>query len=282
MRSLLYLTLLVFLPVAVVGGSELQIMVLDVGEGQAVLLKRENKSVLIDTGHAGMARSVLDKLAYYGVSQLDRIILTHLHPDHASGFYRIREAFPSATIYDNGDLSATHSNIDMVRWLATALIDEQSRKVLRAGDNIVWMGVKITTLWPSRLEGSDLNRNSLVFVIEYAASTAILMGDVSSDVELQLLDKGVIPRDVELLVAGHHGSKYTSHEKFLQRLRPKTCVVSVNAENIRGYPDSATLRRLNDYCQELLRTDITGDIVIAWHTHNKDPNQTKPYMVGDE
>jgi competence protein ComEC len=195
---------------------------------------------------------------------------THLHPDHASGYFRIREAFPKARIHDNGDPAALESHIDMVRWTASALQAEQHREVLRAAAGFDWLGVTITTLWPHRVAGDDLNRNSLVLRIGYRCVTALLMGDTGQEVERRLLDDGSLIRHIDLLIAGHHGSSQTSREAFLQALTPRHCVISVNRGNIRGYPDPSTLQRLNNACGRLYRTDLDGDVRLTWQDGEAD------------
>ena len=274
MRPLLFL-LLLLLPLTTTEASTdtLQIFILDVGEGQAILLKRMNKGVLIDTGHAGMARSVLDKLDNNGVTQLDHLIFTHLHPDHASGYFRIREAFPNTIIHDSGDKTALSSPIDIVRWVANSLSDDPKREVLKAEDRLNWMDVEISVLWPYSPESTDLNRNSLVLVIHYFDSTAMVMGDAGSIVEQQLLQNNSLPKNIELLVAGHHGSANTSSTQFLQKINPETCVISVNINNVRNYPSSTTVERLTRHCQRVLRTDVEGDIKLVWKTYSHSPGR---------
>lgn len=106
------------------GAIPFRLIVLDVGEGQSILLQRGRHGVLIDTGHAGKARYVLQQLQTYGVSQLDYLVLTHLHPDHASGYFRIREAFPNTPVLVH-NYSFTNEKVpDMSRWVAEALASD--------------------------------------------------------------------------------------------------------------------------------------------------------------
>ena len=275
MRSLLFLLLLLPLTTTEASNHTLQVFILDVGEGQAILLKRMNKGVLIDTGHAGMARTVLDKLDINGVTQLDHLIFTHLHPDHASGYFRIREAFPNTIIHDSGDKAALSSPIDIVRWVANSLQDDPKREVFKAENRLNWMDVEITALWPYSSEGIDLNRNSLVLAIRYCGATVMVMGDVGSSVEHQLLQNNSLPKNIKLLVAGHHGSANTSSAQFLQKINPETCVISVNTNNIRNYPSSTTVERLTHHCQRVLRTDIEGDIKLAWEPYSHSPGKCR-------
>lgn len=183
--------------------DRLRLLALDVGEGQAILLQ---SGVLIDTGHAGMARHVLDRLKANGITQLDYLILTHLHPDHASGYFRLREAFPATDILDHHQAPSTKVP-DMVRWVTEALAIDKYRQSFQAGDRIVWQGITLAALWPNGTAGGNINDNSLVIEISHGKHRALLMGDVSSKIEEQLLSAGLLHGPYGILVAGHHGSQ---------------------------------------------------------------------------
>ncbi|HKJ05049.1 MAG TPA: MBL fold metallo-hydrolase [Geopsychrobacteraceae bacterium] len=103
--------------VASLRAEALHIRVLDVGEGQSVLFHKNGRAILIDTGHAGAARSVLDRIRQLQINALDILILTHLHPDHASGFFRIHEDFPGVTVADSCFPVSTDMTLDMIRWV---------------------------------------------------------------------------------------------------------------------------------------------------------------------
>lgn len=244
-------------------GDALRVVVLDVGEGQSILLKRGDRGVLVDTGHLGKARHVLDRLAAHGVRRLDYLVLTHLHPDHASGYFRIREAFPQARVLDNGQEIPPDFTPDTVRWVHRALERDSNRCTVRAGDVIRWENVQLRVLWPDRPEGPDLNRNSLVLEARFREQSLLIMGDVGRAVESRLLDRGVVPDRVALLVAGHHGSAETAGPEFLNVVQPGVSVVSVNADNVRGYPDSGTVARLRRHSDKVYETYRDGEIVLA-------------------
>jgi len=149
--------------------EELDIRILDVGEGQAVLLSKGERAVLIDTGHAGKARLILNKMENLNIRQLDYLFLTHLHPDHASGYFRLHEAFPTTSIGDSCYPVKPNTTPDMTRWIAIDLEKNPNRKCLSAGDVIDWSGTRISVLWPrlpiQPLAG--LNHHSLVLEISH-------------------------------------------------------------------------------------------------------------------
>ncbi len=249
----------------IVQAQELRLIVLDVGEGQAILLRHGAHGVLIDTGHAGQALRVLQALSENDVQKLDKLILTHLHPDHASGYFRLREAFPDTPGLDAQHPLPHNVSPDMVRWVNEALAADPLRQRLSAGDTLPWGDVHIEVLWPTVFTGDNLNRHSLVLRIRHGDSSVLTMGDADQEVERQLLrQKGTLSADV--LVIGHHGASDAGGTAFLTAVQPAYSVISVNSGNLRGYPDEGTLQRLAIASRQVLRTDEQGDICLRLPT----------------
>jgi competence protein ComEC len=273
-KSALLIVCLAF-PVAAV--AELRLLVLDVGEGQSILLVRESRGLLIDTGHAGQSPSVLDAIQAEGVRSVEQIVLTHLHPDHASGYFRLREAYPNAVVFESGHRVPALAAPDMTRWVAEALDRESagSKRELRSGDRWIWRDVELGILWPENPDGVNLNRHSLVIELSFGKVSALIMGDVDKMVEAELLKRGSLPAGVGLLVVGHHGAADSSSERFLDVVRPQIVAVSVNAGNVRGYPSAATLERVQRYSRKVHRTDRDGSLCLEWRREEREPQECK-------
>ena len=237
-----------------------KIIVLDVGEGQAVLFADAPHGILIDAGRAGIGRKILQSLQHYGVEQLDYLLLTHLHPDHIGGFWRIAEAFPGAVVADNCHPDFGLWAPDVSRWLSEDLNAQDQRNCLRQGDVINWRGSELRVLWPQQPSGRDMNAHSLALLWLVNDKQILVMGDANQHSERQLLADDYLPTSVDLLVAGHHGSKSASTLPFLKKVKPKVVAISVNANNLRGYPHEESLERLQSNSSLLLRTDFDGDI----------------------
>lgn len=237
-----------------------RVVVLNVGEGQAVLLKRGNHGILIDTGHAGMATHVLARIRSHNIDKLDFIILTHLHPDHASGYFRLREAYPEAIILDNHHPLPIDIKPDMVRWVHMALGQDKLRRKITAGDKIRWQNVSFQVLWPGNFTDNDLNKHSTVLLIKYGHERILIMADAGCEVEQRLIAQDALSEPTSLLVVGHHGANDASTQAFLSSIKPKHCAISVNENNIRGYPAPQTMMRLETACNTVLRTDTDGEL----------------------
>jgi len=240
--------------------EKLRVVVLNVGEGQAILLKRGKRGTLIDTGHAGMAAHILARIKSHDIDELDFIILTHLHPDHASGYFRLREAYPEAIILDNHHPLPMDIKPDMVRWVHIALGQDKLRRKIKAGDETKWQGVSIQVLWPGDFTDNDLNKHSTVLLVKYGHERILIMADANQCVEQRLMAQDALGEPTSLLVVGHHGANDASTQAFLSNVKPSLCAVSVNPNNIRGYPAPQTMMRLQTACNTVLRTDVDGEL----------------------
>lgn len=242
--------------------SQPRLIALDVKEGQAILLQHQHRGLLIDTGHAGQALNLLSKLEHYGVSELHAVIFTHLHPDHASAYFRIREAFPQSRFYSNCHTIEVGKAPDISRWVADDLQNNPAHQCLGANDNLSFGATELDILWPDKIEGGNLNYNSLVIHIKMKQRNVLLMGDANIAVEKKLLDAGRLPNRIDTLIVGHHGWHNASSEALLKQLKPSQAIISINANNGRGYPHASVLQRLQQHGATISRTDKHGDILL--------------------
>lgn len=246
-------------------GEYLQCVIIDVEEGQAVLLQREEAGILIDTGHFGKQQALQEALQRYGVTTIEAVILTHLHADHASGIFGLMADFPQAVIYESGQRLAFNPSMDSYRWVADKL-DSGSWEVrqLGQGNAIAWRDALIKVLWPAQPSGDDLNSRSLVLSISFAGKTILIMGDVGRQQENQLVQDKLLPGNVDVLVVGHHGAADATSTALLQWTSPEYAVISVNSNNMRGYPDEMVIKKILKSGARLHLTSEKGDFV--WRT----------------
>jgi len=249
-------------------------IVLDVGEGQSVLLQRGTAGILIDTGHFGKTYEVVKTIRSYGIESLEYIFLTHLDPDHASGIFGLMESYPQAIIYESGHRIPFDPHLDSYRWVAEALDSKrwEVRKVLQGG-GFDWKGVKIEILWPEFVTGLILNSQSLVIDVRYNAAHLLVMGDVGVNEENQLLVEKRLPQKVEVLVVGHHGALDATSESFVENVQPKYSVISSDKDNMRGYPDNKVVSKLIKSGTHLHLTAEQGDFV--WNSSGLNANHNK-------
>ncbi len=266
-RPLCLFVLFLVLLTAKPGNASLRVVMLDVGMGESVLLVENNRGVLIDTGLPSYTDHVKQRMAESGVKQLDYLLLTHLHPDHAGGYPQIRETWPKTPVFDDCHISPTlhSSEEDFFVRTRQELLNDPIHSCLQAGDSLSWQGHTLTILWPERLQSTtNLNAHSLVILFTTRQGvTVLLMGDANQDVERSLvpvLSSLLKDSAVDIYMAGHHGAIDTGADEFLQTILPKTSLISVGKENAFGYPAAKTVHLLTQYSGSLLRTDQDGEI----------------------
>jgi competence protein ComEC len=218
---------------------------LDVGEGSATLIETENnKHILIDCGNVITGARVLDFCRRAGIKELDALIITHPHADHMGGVFQLLSELNIKRVYDNGQLIPAVPQGDIFRWYGEAVRHLKNYKILRQGDRLSWPGLVIDVLWPSQPLGKNWNGNALVLRIKAGSSRLLLMSDAGKRVEAALLAANVDLR-AEVLQIGHHGAADASSPAFLRAVSPRLAVISVNKDNIRGYPAPETLHLLS-------------------------------------
>ncbi len=239
--------------------GELSLVVLDVGQGDSLLLCSEGKWALVDAGTPESAPVVLKALKDYGVSSLELAVATHPHADHIGGMAAVLDACPPGEFWmpDAVHTSAAYENmLDAVERSGADAVLAQT------GDTFALGSARITVLSPGgdAPYAGSLNNMSLVLLCEGGGVRLLLTGDAELPVEQALLQNGLPQADV--LKAGHHGSSTSSSRAFLQAVRPRYAVISCAAGNSYGHPHRETLEAFADMGVQVLRTDTQGSILL--------------------
>lgn len=247
--------------------APLRVHFIDVGQGDALLLTTpRGKAVVIDTGGvlASLsdfdvgARVVVPYLKHYGVQEIEYLILTHAHDDHAGGASALRRSFPVRHV-----LIGREDRREYAKVFKTSLESCNSFIPAYTGQEIVLDGVRLEVV--QAMDGTNNrtgNEASNVIKISYGVHDFLVTGDLDAAGEQKLLAGGANIGSTVLKV-GHHGSKTSSTENFVQRVKPQYAVISVGADNRFGHPNQAVVERLRQNQAEVLRTDQSGAIVFA-------------------
>lgn len=226
--------------------------VMDVGEGQCILMQSNGKYLLIDCGgntDNGAADTASQTLLSQGVSKLDAIALTHFDRDHAGALSYLLSRVNSDCIYVP-DLEDS------------GLIDsEASEKIVRIAESIrIPFGDGILTLTkPGNLKSA--NENCLCILFESEKCDILITGDRSRSGEKRLISSMLLP-DVDVLIGGHHGSKYATSQELLDAVQPEIVIFSVGSNNVYGHPAQEVLDRVEQNHSRIFRTDRDGTIVV--------------------
>ncbi len=262
----LIFVLLIWLPFSIVAFAQpLKIHFIDVGEGEATLIEAPNaESILIDSGNSISGFKLSGYLKENNIRQLNHLIFTHAHLDHIGGSFLIAQSFPVENVYDNGeDLSGLAAERDIYRWYSELIRERASYRALRVSDQLLAGDLSLEVLWPDKpFLGSDFNINSLVVMIKYKDFRCLLMADATVSVEETLL-KADRDLKADVLKVGHHGSGDASSQEFLRAVFPGVSIISVNKNNIRGYPAKEVLARLREVESVVYRTDRDRTVVVT-------------------
>jgi competence protein ComEC len=246
-------------------GSGLALHFLDVGQGDgAVLRTPAGRWVMIDAGprndrnDAGR-RVVIPFLASHGARDLALAIVSHAHADHLGGVLSVLERFHPGLVLEPGE------QVDdplYYRFLDQLAAESLAWHRGRRGESFILDSVRFTVLhpyaeWPGW--GEDLNEDSLVLLVEYGDFQVLFAGDAGFPAESEM--RGRV-HAVDLLKVGHHGSRGSTGDEWLDSLRPQAAIISVG-QNTYGHPSGETLSRLLRHRAALWRTDRDGPITVT-------------------
>ena len=238
-----------------------EIVVLDVGEGSATLIRTAAGNVLIDAGPENAQEKLCGHLRQLGVRDFDLVIFTHPDEDHIGGGDAVLRAFPVREIWTNGAADANDSYDTLIR---TADEKAVSVRCVAAGETAEVGDVSLSVLSPLAGEAEADNEGGLVLMLSLGGKRILLAGDAGQSTEKKLLQR-LAPDDLraDVLIAGHHGSNSASSAEFLAAVSPNEIVISCGAGNEYGHPDGRALKRMRAVCDTIRRTDLEGDIRIG-------------------
>ena len=233
--------------------------VLDVGQGQCVLFVSQDHAAVVDCGGSGM-NSAGDKLGnqleLLGIRELDALILTHYDSDHINGLEALLERTRVTQVIAPTP-EADSQDAETVKTLC-ARYDIPWNQLKR--DETLSVGAGRLEIYAPLTEGQS-NESGLAVVSTVHDFDVLVTGDMDKATEKKLLKAKPLP-DVEVLVAGHHGSSYSTGKELLDATTPEAAVISVGEENSYGHPGQATLDRLKERNIAVYRTDLEGTITI--------------------
>ncbi len=250
--------------------SDLQVHFIDVGQGDCTLVMSGGKALLIDAGENGHETEVLNYLRSTGVKRLDYIIATHQHSDHIGGLPEVLEEFGADNlIMPRLTKAQTPTNSTYTAFLKA--VKASDAKVISAKPGLIYAlgDAEFEILGPVTDDCEDINSMSAVTKITYGETSFLITGDAERDEELEIMDNGAY-LDCDVLRVGHHGSSTSSCKPFLDAVTPEVCVISCGADNDYGHPHDKVLDRLENYTDDIYRTDICGSIVFTSDGENLD------------
>ena len=243
------------------GSMPVRVDFFDVGQGDCTLISANGKHILIDAGENDQADRVVAYLRQKNIEKLDIVIATHPHSDHIGGLDVIVSRFEVGQVImpklSEEQTPTTKTYLDLL----TAIADKNV-KVKRAepGEVIEIGGGRLEIRGPLSTY-TDINNSSVTARYVYDGVSFWIAGDCSKEAEKDLLSQNKVDKTPVYKVS-HHGSNTATTQKFLDKLQPDYCVISLGADNSYGHPHKEISDRLKKLGIPVYRTDLNGTVTI--------------------
>lgn len=266
-QQLLLVGVLVALLLVVGGGSvpATKVVFLDIGQGDSILLQDGMRQVLVDGGAGKTVLTRLSEELPYFDRSLEVVIATHPDRDHLEGLLHVLEKYPVKLVILPPIAHTSQLQDEWLRRLVAAVERKSvAYRFAGAGQKLQVGDMAITIVGPLAAEGTlagKTNNASVLTRVDIKELSLLLTGDAEAGVERELVARnpgGTL--DVDVLKAGHHGSKTSTSQELIAATSPQMVVVSAGKDNSYGHPHPTVLERVQRASSSMLRTDLAGSI----------------------
>lgn len=238
-----------------VAQEDLLIDYIDVGQADSILIRNQDKVMLIDAGTNEAGETVVNYLENLGITKIDYLIGTHPHEDHIGGLDDVINKFDIGQIYMPKIETTTKTFEDVLEAIENKNLTVTAPN---KGDEIVLGQATGEFMTEPILDKDNLNVSSLVFRLEFGNNSFLFMGDAEEENE-----KTISWPRTDVLKVGHHGSSTSSSEEFLKQVQPQYAIIMVGEDNSYGLPTQETINKLNTIGSTIYRTDENGTIQLT-------------------
>jgi len=234
--------------------QKLKVNFLDVGQGDAILISQGNNQILIDGGPSG--QTLLEKMGRnipFWDRKIEMVVVTHPDQDHIQGLVSALKNYRVENILEN----SRESDSQVYQNLKNEIENKKINKIdAEAGTKIKFSnGAEMEIIYASKENTKDTNSKSIVSKLIFGENSFLLTGDIP-DVEENKINEP----EAKVLKISHHGSKNSTSEDFLEKVKAQKAIISVGKNNRYGHPAPELLERLQKFKLEIFRTDEKGDI----------------------
>ncbi len=241
-------------------GETLEVHFIDVGQGDATLIKQGDHAMLIDAGDNDKGTAVQSYLQHQGVDHLDYAIGTHPDSDHVGGLDVILYKFSWDTVILPDLEKDTKTYQDVLR-----VIQDKREEITypKAGTSYALGNAEFTIIAPVKEDyGDNWNDYSVGILLQFGENRFVFTGDAEEDAEQDMLAEGV-DLSADVLKAAHHGSDTANTMEFLEEVNPDAVVISCGEGNSYGHPRAEAMNHFRSIGTEIYRTDEQGTIVAV-------------------
>ncbi len=239
-----------------------ELVLIDVGQGDALLLRDGETAVLVDGGGWRRAdfggRVLLPALARVGVTRLAALVLTHPDLDHCGGLVDIAGYLPVEEVWTAPGWREERCARDLLTLPGVGL------RTFWRGESAAIGRWRISALHPAAGDRSRGNDRSLVLLAETGIRRVLLTGDLEAAGERRVLASGLLAEPVDVLKVAHHGSRTSTGSVFLSAAAPRLALISAGLGNPYGHPSPVVVERLRSRGVPILRTDLSGMVRVGF------------------
>lgn len=231
---------------------------LDIGQGDSIFVELPNSEcMLIDAGISNKGEYIEDYIINTGYNKIDYLIATHPHADHIGSMDYIVSNMDIGSIYMPNVVSTTKTYERLLESIREKGLKVRSAK---AGMSIIDENdLSVDILGPVDIDEDELNNCSIIIKITYENDSYLFVGDAEKE-ELRTVTADM---SADVLKVGHHGSRTSATEKFLEEVNPMYAIISCGTDNDYGHPHKETINLLEDFNVEYYRTDLHGTITVT-------------------
>lgn len=245
-------------PKKVTMNTDQQVVVhyIDIGQGDSTLIEYKDFDMLIDGGDNNKTDKLFNYLKKQEIDDFEYVVATHMDADHIGGLDDVINTYQVENIIDSGTSKSTKT----YKRYQQAYLSKKIKPIEDYDFTIEideYFSVKIIETVDN---SKDENENSVIVQVTYGNVDYLFTADMEKEVEKEVLSKFT---DIEVLKVGHHGSKTSSSDAFLDRVKPEYGVISCGLDNRYGHPHKEILQEYKSRGIPLYRTDLNGTIVVA-------------------
>ena len=234
--------------------ENLKVYYIDVGQADSILIMNNGESALIDAGNNEDGQDVVNFIKSKGITKLNYVIGTHPHEDHIGGLDDVINNIDIDKIYLPKIQTTTKTYQDVL----TAIQNKNKTiTTFKKGDKFSIGEANSEIMTDSISDKNNLNLSSNIIRMEYNKTSFLFTGDAETENE-----KAIEWSQTDILKVGHHGSKTSTSQKFLNQIKPTYAIISVGKDNDYGHPNKETLDKLKNIGAQVIRTDESGTIEI--------------------
>jgi len=228
----------------------------DVGQGDAAIIQGKDFNVLIDAGEAGSG--VTEYIDSLGITAFDYVIATHPHSDHIGGMKDVIDQYEIKNFMMPDVVHTTKTFENMISALEDNAVEVT---IPQTGDTFGNGEILFTVIAPNSAVYESLNNYSIGLRLDCGERSFLFAGDAETVSEEEMLS-GNISLAADVYKVSHHGSTTSTSQAFLDAVDPEIAVISCGKGNSYGHPHKEILKRLSDKDIKILRTDMSGNILL--------------------